>query len=259
MSKNKTENKEPLVSVIITMYNTERYLSNSVNSVLNQSYKNIEIILVDDKSTDKTIGVAKIFVKNYPKKIKLLCNDRNYGTYISSNLGILASKGEYITKLDSDDIYVKNKIELQVNELEKNKNLIACYCKMNRIHYTTKQVMSSRLSECTYIFRKSIFKKIGYFDSIRFGADTEFIYRLKKVYGSNKIKNINKVLYIALMRPNSLTTSRITHQKSDLRRIYTDLFKSWHKKSNKLYIEFPQKKRPFIVPLPFIKKDVNKN
>lgn len=254
MSGNKPENKEPLVSVIITMYNVENYLMNSVNSVLNQTYKNIEIILVDDKSIDRTNNVAKIFVKNYPDKIKLLCNDKNYGTYISSNCGILEAKGEYITKLDSDDIYSKNKIKLQVNELEKNKNLIACCCKMNRIHYITKNVMSSRLSECTYMFRNSIFEKIGYFDSVRFGADTEFIYRLKKVYGNNKIKNINKVLYIALMRPNSLTTSRISHQKSDLRRVYTNLFKSWHKNNKKLYIEFPQKKRPFMVPLPFIKK-----
>lgn len=246
--------KNPLVSVIITMYNTERYLSNSINSLLNQTYKNIEIILVDDKSTDRTKKVAEIFVKNYPDKVRLLCNDKNYGAYISTNRGIIESKGKYITKLDSDDMYFKNKIELQVNELEKYKNYIACSCLVSRIHYITKKVISKCRYDIGFMFRRCVFDKIGYFDSVRFGADSEFIHRLETVYGRTKIKNLNKVLYVALLRPNSLTTSRITHQKSDLRRIYTNLFKYWHKNSKNLYIQFPQKIRPFAVPLPFIKK-----
>ena len=115
--------KNPLVSVIITMYNTERYLSNSINSLLNQTYKNIEIILVDDKSTDKTKKVAEIFVKNYPDKVRLLCNDRNYGTYISTNRGIIESKGKYIARHDAGDFSLENRFLEQIKFLKNNLNV----------------------------------------------------------------------------------------------------------------------------------------
>ncbi len=119
--------KKPKVSIIIVNYNNARYLENCINSVLNQSYKNKEIIVVDDKSEDNSIDVLKRF-KN---KIKVIKNQRktSYGSFNQINScykGFLKSKGEYLFFLDSDDYFQKKKIKLVINEfiLKKKLNLI---------------------------------------------------------------------------------------------------------------------------------------
>lgn len=121
------KDKKPKVSIIIVNYNNARYLDNCINSVLNQSYKNKEIIVVDDKSEDNSIDVLKRF-KN---KIKVIKNQRktsngSYNQINSCYKGFIKSKGDYLFFLDSDDYFQKKKIELVINEfkLKKKLNLI---------------------------------------------------------------------------------------------------------------------------------------
>lgn len=120
--------KEPLVSVIISTYNEEKYIIDSINSILNQNYKNIEVIVVDDASTDNTVNLIKN-LKN--DKIKLYINDVNKKLAYNLNFAILKSNGKYIARMDADDISRKNRIKMQVNYLESHKetDIIASFAK----------------------------------------------------------------------------------------------------------------------------------
>ena len=97
------------------------------------------------------------------------------------------------------------------------------------------------------MFRRKIIEKIGYYDSVRFGADSEYYNRIKVVYGNNAICIINDVLYLALFRPNSLISSRKSNSRSIIRVKYKKNYLNWHKMYKNLYIAYPLKKRPFKV------------
>ena len=109
---------EPLVSIITPVYNSEEYLEETILSVINQTYKNWELLLIDDYSTDNSYKIIEKYLTD--ERIKYLRNERNSGPAITRNVGLEKSKGEYIAFLDSDDIWAKNKLELQIDYMKKN-------------------------------------------------------------------------------------------------------------------------------------------
>ena len=178
---------KPLVSIIMTTHNSSKYLEYSVDSLLRQNYTNIEIIIIDDFSKDNTQEIIKNLA-NIVKRIKYHLNSDNYGTYISKNIGILKSKGDFVTFHDSDDYSTTNRIQTQARFLNNNLNYDACTCGF--ISRSKKTLISA---EITLFLRKSTLKKIGFFDSVRVGADTELRRRLMK--GNLKIYYIKKFMY----------------------------------------------------------------
>jgi len=108
-------NRFPLVSVVIPVFNRESFIERAVNSVLNQTYWNFELIVVDDGSTDNTVKR----LKNYVDNIKILYQS-NKGVSAARNLGVKFSKGKYIAFLDSDDEWLPEKLEKQIKETIKN-------------------------------------------------------------------------------------------------------------------------------------------
>ena len=111
-------NINSLVSVIMSCYNSENTLKSSIESILNQTYKNIEFLIINDASTDTTFEILKNYqVEN--NKIKIFSNNHNIGLTKSLNLLIKNSSGEFIARQDADDISYKNRIEKQVFEMEK--------------------------------------------------------------------------------------------------------------------------------------------
>lgn len=113
--------ERPFISVIIPAYNCERYIFQSIESVLCQSYKNLEIIVIDDCSTDSTYQIMQTFIKK-DSRIKVYQNIQNLGVGKTRNRGIELAIGQWIAFLDSDDLWAKDKLEKQVNLLKKNKN-----------------------------------------------------------------------------------------------------------------------------------------
>ena len=111
-----SQNYKPLVSIITPFLNSERFFEECIESVLNQTYDNWELMLVDDGSKDKSAEIAKRYSGKYPDKIFYLEHPGhvNRGASASRNLGIQSSRGEYISFLDSDDIYLPKKLEDQV-------------------------------------------------------------------------------------------------------------------------------------------------
>ena len=117
-STNCMNNINSLVSVIMSCYNSEKTLKSSIESILNQTYKNIEFLIINDASTDTTFEILKSYqVEN--NKIKIFSNNLNIGLTKSLNLLIKNSSGEFIARHDADDISYKNRIEEQVFEMEK--------------------------------------------------------------------------------------------------------------------------------------------
>lgn len=109
----------PLISVIMPAYNVQKFIYESIQSVINQSYKNWELIIIDDGSTDKTSEIINEFQKTN-KEIKYIYQS-NRGQAVARNTGILNAKGEWIAFLDSDDVWLQNKLENQlshVNDLD---------------------------------------------------------------------------------------------------------------------------------------------
>lgn len=114
----------PLVSVIIPTYNRQKYIALAISSVLEQTYKNIEIIVIDDFSNDKSLEIISEIVKENGN-IYLYKNEKNLGFVKSLNKGVSLAKGKYIARLDDDDVWCDvRKLEKQVDFLEKHKDYV---------------------------------------------------------------------------------------------------------------------------------------
>lgn len=113
----------PLVSVIMPVHNGSRYLNESIESILTQTYSNIEFIIINDGSSDKT---KDILISYTDTRIILIHNETNIGLNKSLNIGIMRSNGKYIVRMDSDDISFPERILEQVNFMENNPNCILC-------------------------------------------------------------------------------------------------------------------------------------
>jgi teichuronic acid biosynthesis glycosyltransferase TuaG len=106
------------IDIILPNYNSSKYLKQTINSVIMQTYKKWKLIVIDDCSDKKTINLLKKFNKN--KKIKIYYQKKNHGAGFCRNLGIKKSKSPYIAFIDSDDIWNKNKLEKQIYFMKKN-------------------------------------------------------------------------------------------------------------------------------------------
>jgi glycosyltransferase involved in cell wall biosynthesis len=110
----------PLVSIIAPMYNSEDYISETIKSVINQTHKNWELILIDDKSKDNTLKIINPFLKKN-SNIILFKNRVNLGAALTRNKGIIEANGQYITFLDADDLWKPHKLETQIAFMKKTK------------------------------------------------------------------------------------------------------------------------------------------
>ena len=110
---------EPLVSVIMPAYNSANFIAEAITSVQNQSYKNWELYVIDDVSTDKTCSIVENIIKLEPR-VQLLKNLKNEGAGATRNKGITAANGDFIAFLDADDLWLPEKLEVQIKFMAEN-------------------------------------------------------------------------------------------------------------------------------------------
>lgn len=113
--------KNEKISIIMGIYNCEQYLKDSIESILNQTYTNWELIMCDDGSKDKTYDIAKTFQERYPTKIILLKNEVNMGLNYTLNKCLEKATGKYIARQDGDDISILSRFEKEINFISTNK------------------------------------------------------------------------------------------------------------------------------------------
>ena len=177
---------EKLVSIFINAYNSENFILEAVGSVLNQSYKNIQLVVIDDCSTDKTYELLKTVKDN---RLELYKNEVNMGISYTCNRGIDLCRGEYIAHIDSDDVWMVNMLEKQVGFLEQNPKYGACFSQAdiidssgklcNDTHSELKEIYNmynlpqekmfryfienpNRLSHSSVVAKASVVKQIGH-------------------------------------------------------------------------------------------------
>ena len=205
--ENKYSTRNDMVSVIIPNYNNEIFLKNVISKILNNTYNNIEIIVVDDKSTDNSINIIKKFESD---KIRILENKENSGTYYSRNRGILMSKGEYILIVDGDDYIDSTYIENMVNYLKNfDKKIWGYGVHFERVYLNNDLNIIQKNISTSYniLFKRKLFNYLGFFQNSRFGADSEFIYRAQQYnYPIKFDHNNNNIQYHA----NSLKNKNLT-------------------------------------------------
>ena len=112
--------KQPLVSFIISVYNGEAYIEKCIRSIISQTYENLEIIIIDDSSNDSTNLILKNLSKNCKVKIKIIKNEVNLGLTKSLNIAASAAQGDWLARLDADDISKRDRIKDQINFALKN-------------------------------------------------------------------------------------------------------------------------------------------
>ena len=172
-----------LVSIIIPYYKKKKFIKKTINSILRQSYKSFEIILINDQPGKYSKNFL-LELKKLDKRIKLINNSRNIGAGESRNKGIRKAKGKYIAFIDSDDLWVKNKLKIQINIMKKlNYNIshTAYYIIDNndkKISLRTSKnltyddlINSCDIGLSTVILKRSLFKKDKYFSNFKTKED----------------------------------------------------------------------------------------
>ena len=213
---------EDLVSIIIPAYNVEKYIEESINSVIRQSYSNIEIIIINDGSIDRTNEICEK-ISRIDNRIKII-NKKNEGVAKARNDGIKNCNGKYVAFVDSDDIISRDYIKSLMYFMKKyNADIVSCdfkkiYKKIKKKKTKTqpkvtqfnnvealelllyKKTLDSSL--WNKIINKDLFNNISFDNNLKMFEDLDIMYRLFDY--SNKIIYVDEKLYYYRIRPNSL-------------------------------------------------------
>lgn len=139
----------PKVSVIIPTYNCARYLPEAINSVLNQTYQDLEIIVVDDGSTDNTRTITGEYIDKFSEKIRYFYQE-NKGPGAARNIGIQQAKGEYICFLDADDLILSGSINKRINFFEKNRELTMVFSDFT-LNFDSSEIINANLRKNNFL------------------------------------------------------------------------------------------------------------
>jgi len=252
--------KSFLFSIIISIYNTEKYLQDSINSLLKQSigFKEIQIILINDGSTDKSDEICESYKKKYPINIVYI-KINHMGVSKARNIGLKYAKGNYINFLDSDDKWDENafKYVLLFLNLYKNIDILSCRIKYfessekyhfldykfknTRIVNLDTEYYSIQLHASSSFIRYSSIKKINFDESLFYGEDAKFISNI--LFNKRMLGLIRESIYYYRKRADS---SSAIQKISENVQFYFDILKNLHIYLIKTSIELFQKILPFI-------------
>lgn len=217
--KHNAQTTNPLVSVVMPVYNAEGYLEDSIESILNQTYKRLEFIIADDCSTDTSYKILRGYQRKYPKIIKLIRNKKNLKQALSVEKAIRMAKGSYIARMDADDIALPTRIEKQVKYLQKHKDTVAvgtqCLLINQNGHIIGEKKFPVRFEEIyKYIFefcpaqqptlmiaKDLLPKEFGYYDhGMAPVEDVEFLF---KIFQYGKVENLSEYLHMYRIHGNN--------------------------------------------------------
>ena len=227
------------VSIIIPCFNKGKYLEEALQSALNQTYENIELVCVDDCSDDNSREIFKQYVRKY-KRIIYIENDINKGVVYSRNMAIEAATGEYIFPLDADDIISNDCIECMVNVIEKNPDAGVVYCKMKTFGAKKEKVLCGEFTEeellydcvipASSMFRKKDFVKIGGYKECMFHGCEDWELWLNFYERGYKFEFIDKIMiHYRQIKSHQRTYEQMQHDnaiKYELLKNHLELYKN---------------------------------
>lgn len=222
----------PKVSIIIPCYNQGKYVAEAINSALRQTFKDIEIVCVNDGSTDNSVEIIKSFENKY-KNLIFLNNEENRGVIYSRNFAIKNCNGTYILPLDADDIIEPTYVEKAVKILDNNPNIGIVYCKAkifgnydkywNLKPFNKSDILYENCIFCSAFFRKSDFIKIGgYNNNMKYGYEDYDLW-LSFIEQGLEVFQINEILFSYRQYDE---TSRTTISLKNKKEIWNNLIKN---------------------------------
>lgn len=258
--KDKTQKaKQPKVSIIVPAHNAADTIATTLDSLLAQSWTNIEILVVNDCSTDNTQSVVQRYTER-DDRVQCMKTKQNSGPYVARNTALKRATGDFITCNDADDWSHPEKIEIQAKNLMEDPSIMANMSQWTRanndllFHRRGNPGYYTQTNASSLMFRNTVTDRLGCWDSVRFGADSEFIRRLTAVYGEDSIKSIDECLTsFSRKTPTSLTDGSVFGYHGffmGARKEYREGQIHHHEKAISLYYDFPMSARPFAVPEP---------
>jgi len=251
--------RQPLVTVIMTTFNSAEYVSTALKSILGQGYRNLELLVVDDHSSDETLSVLDRFAGR-DTRVRVIPGAANSGTYVCKNIALQQARGDYIAFQDSDDWSHPDRIEKSVAVLAASAHLVGINTAWLRMTTEGEIVIRpmgdiSSMSCISLVMKRAAFEQLGFFDSVRIGADTELIGRGKAHFGRRAIPYLRWPMLLGRSRSNSLTTSGevgiFRTRLSEPRRLYDNAYKGYHREiaeGGSPYMPFPLTSRKFPAP-----------
>ncbi|MEU7901935.1 glycosyltransferase family A protein [Actinoplanes sp. NPDC049118] len=222
------------ISVIVTAYHPGEGLITAVRSILDQSWRNVEVIIVDDASPPEYDGVLARAVA-LGGRIRLVRQPVNMGTYEARNAGLDAAEGEFVAFQDSDDWSHPRRLELQVRPLLEDRRLVATTSDglgvTDDLLVTRPGVRRGRFNPSSLLFRRAlVMGRIGYFDRVRKAADSEYIGRMRAVYGEHAVCHVESgPLALIRLSLDSLSRSEIRpYWMHPARTAYMSAYQRWH-------------------------------
>ena len=223
-----------MLSVIIPIYNAEKYLDKCINSIINQTYSNLEIILINDGSLDNSLTICRSF-KESDRRIKLI-NQENQGVVAARNTGIRVAKGDYLTFVDSDDYIENTMYERMIDIINRYYcDIVMCDCakefdgfsqlythNIRPGYYSREQIEGeyfphllispdinypATISNCTCIFKNDEYNRLYYIEGIRYSEDW--------IFGAQKMYKARSFYYLkeeALYHYNCKNQNSVTHK-----------------------------------------------
>ena len=221
--------KNPKISVIVSVYNTEKYIEKCLDSLLNQTYSNIEIVVINDCSTDGSLKILKKYAKKYDNMI-LIENKENKGLSYSRNVGLEKATGEYIGYIDSDDYVDPTYYEQMMKAIKKEKSEIAiadmkivyedgsfpdyvskgCNGEVNTLNIIKNGLAASA---CNKLFKREIIEKYKFSEG-KLNEDLAVI--LPSIVAAKKISYVENNNYYYVQHTGSIQNSRFSDRRFDI-------------------------------------------
>ena len=236
-----------LVSIVLPTFNGKKYIEDSINSILNQTYKNFELIIINDASTDETLDIVNKFTSK-DARIKVFSNDTNKKLPRSLNIGFGHAKGDYFTWTSDDNIYLPNALETMVKELDQNPNLSFVFSCEKFIDESGKvlgersvpkdldDIYSKNIISACFLYTKEVHVTLDGYDENKFLVeDYDFFLR---AYMNFEFKYISDSLYLYREHGASLTATK----RELVKNMSINLLKEYLKKTDDKKIESKIKK-----------------
>lgn len=202
------------VSVIIPNYNNELFIEKCINSILANTWENLEVIFVDDVSTDNSLEIVKSKFSDNPK-VRIYENHTNMGAYYSRNKGIILAIGTYILNVDGDDFIESEMIKTCITSANWTKwgygtHFQRIYVKPDNIDQVSH---INRSNSYVFLFRRELFNRLGYYQESRFGADSEFVKRSKFFGYPLQYHTLPEIFYNAYTVSGKNLIQTISHEQ----------------------------------------------
>ncbi|TAL60337.1 MAG: glycosyltransferase family 2 protein [Bacteroidetes bacterium] len=214
----------PVISVLMPVYNVEKYIGEAIDSILNQTFRDFEFIIVDDASTDNTLSIIQSFSD---LRIKIIRNENNLMLAASLNKGLQVARGKYVARMDGDDVSHPKRLEKLFDFLEKNPNIDICGSAMKLMDHENgvweykmddKEIKAgmiwlATLSHGTVLMRLDTIRKhnLYYDETFKVGQDWKYWYDAMKIV---TFANLNEPLYF-YRRGQQSVTIKFSHQSKD--------------------------------------------